>query len=53
VVGDYKREVICIHFSHPTKKNELELAWELMGSSPGREGRGKEEGERGRGLGCS
>jgi ribosomal protein L15E len=53
VVGDYKREVICIHFSHPTKKNELELAWEHMGSSPGREGRGKEEGERGRGLGCS
>jgi hypothetical protein len=24
-----------------------------MGSSPERKGRGKEEGERGRGLGCS
>jgi hypothetical protein len=21
--GDYKRKVICIHFSHPTKKNKI------------------------------
>jgi hypothetical protein len=60
--GDSKREVICIRFGHPTKKNEfvwgspweaamtrLEAPWELMGSSPERgRRRGRTRGAVGR-----
>jgi hypothetical protein len=65
--GDCKREVICIRFGHPSKKNEF--VWGLHGRWPwpklelhGRqpwgahrrgERRGRRRGGRGRGLGAA
>jgi hypothetical protein len=62
--GDSKREVICIHFGQPTKKNEivwgspweaamagLEAPWELMGSSQERGRKGEWEEGQGARLG--
>jgi hypothetical protein len=54
--GDSKREVMCICFNHPTKKNSLVEAphgrrpWPVMGSSPERKGKGERGGAWGRGA---
>jgi hypothetical protein len=58
--GDSKRDVMCIRFGHPTKKNELvrgspwagshDWSWNFRGSPWGAHRRGERRG-RGRGRG--